>query len=103
MIPILVSSDNIVMNPSHGDETLWPVYIIIGNLDSETWHSQTWLGTLFLGFIPIIHERLEDGDNKDTDFKAKIYHLALKTILQRKYLSSMCSWLYVDNILNITF
>ena len=38
-----------------------------------------------LGSISIIHERLEDANNKDKDLKAKIYHMALKTMLQRTY------------------
>ena len=47
--------------------------------------SQNRLDTLLLGSIPIVHERLEDSNNKDRDLKAKIYYLALKTILERKY------------------
>ena len=84
IIPILLSSDKTVISLSHGDQTLWPVYITIGNLDSKTWRSQIRPGTLLLGSIPIVHERSEDGNNKDQDLKAKIYHLALTTMLQRK-------------------
>ena len=84
IIPILLSSDKTIISLSHRDETLWPVYITIGNLDSKTRRSQTRPGTLLLGSIPIVHERLEDGNNKDQDLKAKIYHLALTTMLQRK-------------------
>ena len=42
---------------------------------------------LFLGSIPIIHEQLEDANNKNKDLKAKIYHIVLKTMLQHIYLS----------------
>ena len=79
----------------------WPVYITIGNLDSKTWRSQNWSGTLLLGFISIVCEQLEDGDNKDKDLKAKIYYLALQTMLQYKCLSSTCSQLDANNILDI--
>ena len=41
IIPILLSSDKTVINLSHGDQTLWPVYITTGNLDSKTRRSQT--------------------------------------------------------------
>ena len=81
IIPILLSSDKIVMSLSHRDQTLWPVYITIGNLDSKTRRIQTRLGTLLPGSISIVHERLEDRNNKDQDLKAKIYHLALTTML----------------------
>ncbi len=87
IIPILILSDKTVMSFSHWDKTLWLVYIIIGNLDAKTQQSQKRPGTLFLGSIPIVHEQLEDANNQDKDLKAKIYHMALKTMLQRTYLS----------------
>ena len=84
IISILFLSDKTIMSFSHGDQTLWLVYITINNLDLKIWRSQTCPGTPFLGSILIVHERLEDGNNKDQDLKAKIYHLALSTMLQRK-------------------
>ncbi len=74
------------MSRSHGDQTLWPVYIIIGNLDAKTQQSQKRPGTLLLGSIFIIHERSEDANNKNKDLKVKIYHMALKIMLQCTYL-----------------
>ena len=65
IIPILLSNNKIVMSLSHGDQILWPVYIIIGNLDSKIWRNQTCLSTLLLGFIPIVHKYSKDGNNKD--------------------------------------
>ena len=35
VIPILISSDKTVLSQHHGDMAMWPVYISIGNLDSE--------------------------------------------------------------------
>ena len=58
IIPILISSDKAVMRFSNGDQTLWPVYITIRNLFAKTRRSQKRPGTLLLGFIPIVHERL---------------------------------------------
>ena len=55
-------------------------------MDGKTWWSQKQPGTLLLGFIPIIHEQLEDVKNKDKDLKTKIYYITLKTILQYMYL-----------------
>ena len=40
---------------------------------------------LLLGSIPIVHEWLENANNKNKDLKAKIYQMALKTMLQRTY------------------
>ena len=85
IIPILISSDKMVISLSYKDQTLWPVYITIGNLDAKTRQSEKRLETLFLGSIPIVHKRSEDANNKNKDLKAKIYHIALKTILQCTY------------------
>ena len=81
IIPILISSDKMVMSFNYGDQILWPVYIIIGNLDAKIRQSQKRPGTLLFGFIPIVYERSKDANNKDKDSKAKIYHMVLKTIL----------------------
>ena len=47
--------------------------------------NQNQLGTLLLSFISIIHKQLENTNNKNRDLKTKIYHLALKTMLEHKY------------------
>ena len=81
IISIQLSSDKTVMSLSHGNLTLWPVYVTISNLDLKTQQSQTRPRTLLLGSIPIIYERLEDKNNKDQDLKVKIYYLPLTTML----------------------
>ncbi len=90
IISILLSNDKTVISLCYGDQTLWLLYITIGNLDVKTRHSQIRPGTLLLISILVVYEWLEDGNNKDKDLKAKIYHLALKTMLQRKCFSSIC-------------
>ena len=94
IIPILFSSDKIVISLSHENQILWPVYITIGNLDLKTWQSQIRPGTLFLGFIFIVHKLSEHKNNKNQYIKAKIYHLALTTMLQRN-----CFFLHTVNLL----
>ena len=81
IIPILILIDKMVMSLSHGNQTLWLVYIIIGNLVAKTWQSQKRPGTLLLDFILIIHERSKAANNKDKNLKTTINHIALKTIL----------------------
>ena len=76
------------MSFCHWDQTMWPVYIAVGNLDAKTRRNLTQPGTLLLGLIFVIHERLGDRNNKKKDLKAKIYHLALKIMLQHKCLLS---------------
>ena len=87
IIPILILDDKTVMNFGYKDQTLWLVYIIIGNLDAKTRQSQKRPGILFLGSISIIHEWSEDANNKIKNLKAKIYHMTLKIMLQHTYSS----------------
>lgn len=70
------------MSLSHKDQIFWPVYVIIDNLDAKTHWSQNRPGTLLLGFIMIVHQRVENSNNKTRDLKAKIYYIALKTIIE---------------------
>ena len=69
------------MSFSHKDQILWPVYIIIRNLDTKTWQSQQWLEILFLGYIFIIYEQSKDINNENIYLKAKSYYMVLKSIL----------------------
>ena len=73
------------MSLSYGNQILWPVYIIIRNLDAKTWQSQKQPRTLLLDFISIIYKRSKNINNKDKDLKTKIYYMALKTMLQHTY------------------
>ena len=72
------------MSLSYRNQILWPVYVTIDNLDAKTRWSLDKLSILFLGYIPIVYKQLKDLNNKNRDLKAKIYHLALKTMLEHK-------------------
>ena len=69
------------MNLCYRDQTSWPVYIIIENLDAKTWQSQNRLETLLLDSISIIHDWSENANNKKKDLKTKFYNIVLKIIL----------------------
>ena len=73
------------MSLIYGNQILWPIYIIIENLDAKIRQSQKRSKTLLLGPIPIIHKWLKDSNNKNKDLKAKIYQMALKIMLQYTY------------------
>lgn len=81
IIGILLLINKTIMSFRYRDQTFWLVYITVGNLDANTRWSQKRPGTLFLRFIYIIHEELEDKNNKNKDLKIKIYHIVLKTRL----------------------
>lgn len=62
---------------SHGNQTLWPVYIRIKNLDVKTRQSQKCPRLLLLNSIFFVYKQLEDANNKNNDLKTKINYMAL--------------------------
>ena len=69
------------MSFSYRDQTLWPIYITIENLDVKTRLSQKQPEILLSGSILIIYKQYKDANNKDKDLKAQIYYMALKAML----------------------
>jgi hypothetical protein len=78
IVPILLATDKTMLTQHHGDESAWPIYLTIGNLDRETRRKQTVPGSVLLGFLPVTSE---SGD----DSKARVYHAAMELILKRKW------------------
>jgi len=77
IIPILLASDKTMLSLHHGDQSAWPIYITIGNLNRKTRRKQTVPGSVLLGFLPITSETANDS-------KARVYHAAMELILKRK-------------------
>jgi hypothetical protein len=77
IIPILLASDKTMLSLHHGDQSVWPIYITIGNLDRKTRRNQTVPGSILLGFLPITSKTADES-------KAHVYHAAMELILKRK-------------------
>ena len=77
IIPVLLASDKTMLSLHHGDQSAWPIYITIGNLDRKTRRSQKVPGSVLLGFLPITSETVDDS-------KARVYHAVMELILKRK-------------------
>lgn len=69
----MLVSDKTMMSLSHEDRVLWLVYITMGNLYVMICQSQNRPSTLLIGFISIVHEQVEDSNNKNRDLKAKFF------------------------------
>ena len=77
VIPILLATDKTMLSQHQGDESAWPIYVTIGNLDRATRRKQTVPGSVLLGFLPVTSETVDDS-------KARVYHAAMELILKRK-------------------
>ena len=77
VVPLLLGSDKTQLTQLHGDQSAWPVYITIGNLDRQTRRAQKRPAVILLGLIPIPRGKA------DASAKADIYHEAMGLMLQR--------------------
>lgn len=78
----MLAIDKTRLSLSHEDQVFWPVYVIIDNLDIKIYPSQNWPRILLLGSILIVHEWAKNLNNKNRNLKIKIYHIAIKTMLE---------------------
>ena len=77
VIPLIIATDKTLLTQHHGDVLAWPVYLTIGNLDRRTRRSQTRPAQVLLGFLPVLPA-------SGGGVKAKVWHMAMGLILQRK-------------------
>ena len=80
-VPLLLSTDKTVLTQHHGDLSVWPVYLTVGNLDKATRMSQTRPGFVLLGIIPVVKIGTEYAEY----LKHKVYHTAMGLILKREF------------------
>jgi hypothetical protein len=76
IILLLLGTDKTLLTMLHGDLSVWPIYLTIGNLDAETRHSQLKPSTVLLGFIPIPEQK-----KGSLDLKSAIWHRAIEQVL----------------------
>jgi hypothetical protein len=66
-----------MLTQHHGDESAWPIYLTISNLDRATCRKQTVPGSVLLGFLSVTSEAADDS-------KAHVYYAVMEMILKRK-------------------
>jgi len=57
---MFISTDKTQLSRQQGDQSAWPVYMTIGNLDRNARRSHR-PGMVLLGYIPIVYA---EGDNR---------------------------------------
>ncbi|KAF7361034.1 hypothetical protein MSAN_01133800 [Mycena sanguinolenta] len=78
--PIIVASDKTQLTRFSGDQQAWPVYITVGNIDSETRRAPSYHATVLLGYIPVT--KLEIFDKKNRSAVAhQLFHDCMRHIL----------------------
>ena len=86
IIPLLLGTDKTLLTMLHGDQSVWPIYLTIGNLDAATRRSQLKPSTVLLGFIPILEKK-----KGSFELRSAIWHGAMKQVLLRIFSVSLHS------------
>jgi hypothetical protein len=84
IVPVIISSDKTLMTHLRGDQSVWPLYITVGNLSRSARRKQTVPSTLLLGLLPISKEVTKQSDEKMAyQIKSDLYHQSMRTVLER--------------------
>jgi hypothetical protein len=75
VVPIILSSDKTMLSQNHGDVSVWPVYLTIGNLNNATRRRQQVPGSILLALIPVTKKQSKEE-------KCEIYHQSMDLILE---------------------
>jgi hypothetical protein len=79
VVPLLFATDKTQLTYHSGDQTIWPIYLTIGNLSHEARRSKKLNGFVMVGMLPIIRHQVS------RDIRARTYHRAMGILLERKY------------------
>ncbi|CAI6270625.1 unnamed protein product [Periconia digitata] len=82
VVPVMIGVDETQLTQHRGDQTAWPVYVSIGNLDARVRRSRKAPGNMLVAMLPVIKHH-------DKDLKASIYHQAMGKVLEHGN-SRMC-------------
>jgi hypothetical protein len=78
IVPLLVAVDKTTLTQHHGDLAAWPIYLTIGNLDSQTRRQQSQPSLILVGFLPI-------ATDQDRSKRVSLYHHLMRLIFKRKF------------------
>ncbi|KAL4070195.1 hypothetical protein V8B97DRAFT_2104467 [Scleroderma yunnanense] len=81
-VPIILSSDKMIISVTTSQNNYWPVYLSIGNVHNHVSHAHC-NAIVLLGFLPIPKAARKYLNNLNFHrFKKQVFHMALAQILQ---------------------
>ena len=81
MAPVIIASDKTHLSNFSGDETAWPVYLTIGNIDKSTRRSPTARATVLIGYIPVT--KLECFSKSKRQYQGyQVFHDCMRALLK---------------------
>ncbi|KAJ7801548.1 hypothetical protein B0H14DRAFT_3092408 [Mycena olivaceomarginata] len=97
LTPLILSSDKTMLLNFCGDNSAWPVYLTIGNIDKETQHQVSVHATVLIGYLPIpkfacFHK------NTCSLAKYRLFHQCMSVILALTSIQMVCANNVVRNV-----
>ena len=88
-MPLVIATNKTLLS-KQSKITIYPVYALVFNLDSQTYYTQKRLGTVLLGFIPVTKGQV----------KSEVYYTAIELMLAYKCFKPPTCILLTNNILS---
>ncbi|KAJ6471238.1 hypothetical protein C8R47DRAFT_988352 [Mycena vitilis] len=79
--PLILSSDKTMLSNFRGDNSAWPVYLTIGNIDKDTRRQVSAHATVLIGYLPIPKFDCFDKNTRSLA-KYRLFHQCMKVIMQ---------------------
>ncbi|KAJ7051459.1 hypothetical protein C8F01DRAFT_999273 [Mycena amicta] len=80
LCPLVIASDKTQLTQFSGDQQAWPVYLTIGNIDTNTRRRPSSGATVLLGYIPVAKMEIFEKENR-SDAIAQLFHDCLSAML----------------------
>ncbi|QRV78328.1 helix loop helix DNA-binding domain protein [Ceratobasidium sp. AG-Ba] len=82
VVPIIISTDKTKLTVFSGNQKAWPVYLSIGNINSDIRRCPSERAMLLIGYIPV--SNLSNISNRSTRSEAgwQLFHTCLESILE---------------------
>ncbi|KAJ7444189.1 hypothetical protein FB451DRAFT_1413304 [Mycena latifolia] len=79
--PLILSSDKTMLSNFRGDNSAWPVYLSIGNIDKETRRQVSAHATVLIGYLPIPKFDCFDKNTRSLA-KYRLFHECMTVLME---------------------
>ncbi|KAF8179500.1 hypothetical protein K438DRAFT_1768866 [Mycena galopus ATCC 62051] len=101
--PLILSSDKTLLSNFRGDNSAWPVYLSIGNINKDTRRQVSAHATVLIGYLPVPKFDCFDKNTRSLQ-KYRLFHQCMATIMAsvaeagKRGVSMVCADNFIRNV-----